>query len=101
MPINKRWSNYTKETVRANETDNYGVYEIGNSTEVLYIGEGHTKTRLLAHFPDAAEPVVGASGYRTEYTQSKQRCVERQNALLAEFKKRYGRLPKYNQRSRN
>lgn len=101
MPINKRWSTYTKEHVRANTTDNYGVYEIGNSNEVLYIGEGHVRTRLLAHFPDASEPVVGASGYRTEYTGSKQRAVQRQNALLAEFQRQYGRLPRFNQRSRN
>ena len=101
MPINKKWSPYTKEHVRGHTTDNYGVYEIGNTLEVLYIGEGYVKTRLLSHFPDATEPVVGASKYRVEYTGSKQRAVQRQNALLAEFYRRYGRLPKFNQKSRN
>ena len=101
MPISKKWSAYTKENVKQKETNNYGVYEIGNSTEVLYIGEGQTKTRLLAHFPNASEPVVGASGYRTEYSGSKNECLRRQNALLAEFKMKYGRLPKFNQKSKN
>ena len=101
MPIRKRWSLYRREVVRNKETDNYGVYEIGNSNEVLYIGEGHTKTRLLAHFPQASEPVVGADRYRTEYTGSKIRCVQRQNALLAEFERTHGRLPRFNQRRRN
>ncbi len=101
MPINKKWSPYTKDHVKENTSDNYGVYEIGNATEVLYIGEGHVRTRLLSHFSDASEPVVGASGYRVEYTGSKARAVQRQNALLAEFMRRHGRLPRFNQRSRN
>jgi len=102
MPIAKKWSYYTKENVRM-EPDNYGVYEIGNSNtgEILYIGEGHVRTRLLVHFPDGSEPVVGANGYRIELTSSKDRGVQRQNALLADFLRRHKRLPKFNQRKRN
>lgn len=102
MGIQKRWSHYTKDNVRL-EPDNYGAYEISNSEgEILYIGEGHVKTRLLAHFPDATEPVVGASGYRYELTGGKQACVQKQNALLADYRKKHNdRTPPFNTRSRN
>lgn len=100
MPIGKKWSSFTKANARG-ETDNYGVYELGGSTgSVHYIGEGHIRSRLLAHFVDGSEPIPGTKSYRVEYTGSKVRCVQRQNTLLNEFKKRYGRLPKYNQRRR-
>lgn len=103
MPINKKYSTYTKETVKANETDNYGVYQIANSSnDIIYIGEGKVKTRLLRHFPDAREPVVGGSKYRVEYTKSKDRARQRQNALLAEYKRNNDKkLPPFNQKSRN
>lgn len=101
MPINKKWSAYTMDHVKENQTNHYGVYEIGNAVEVIYIGEGHVKTRLLAHFPLAPEPVVGGGLYRVAYTGGKERCVQRQNALLAEFLKANGRLPRFNERSRN
>ena len=102
MSIAKKWSHYTKTNVLT-EPDNYGVYEIGHidSGEVLYIGEGHVMTRLKAHLPDGRrnhETVVGGDGYRYELTGSKDRAMQRERALLAEFKRRYGRLPKYNQR---
>jgi len=100
MPIGKRWSSFTKANVQR-ETDNYGVYELGDSNgTVQYIGEGQVRSRLLAHFADGSEPIPGTKYYRVEYTGSKARCVQRQNALLNEFQKRYGRLPKYNQRRR-
>ena len=100
LPIGKKWSSFTKANSRG-ETDNYGVYELGSSTDsVHYIGEGHVKSRLLAHFADGSTPIPGTKSYRVEYTGSKVRCVQRQNALLNEFKKRYGKLPKYNQRRR-
>lgn len=101
MPINKKWSTYSKDNVKANATDNLGAYEIGNSLEVLYIGEGQVKTRLLHHFPNAREPVVGGSGYRVQYTGTKAKAVKLQNELLAEFKKKHGRLPRFNERSKN
>ena len=100
MPLSKRWSSYTKDRV-GQESNNYGVYEIGNSEEILYIGEGHVKARLLSHFPNRSEPVVGASYYRCDYTGGKKRAVQRQNAGLAAFQRKHGRLPKFNQRRRN
>ncbi len=98
MPLAKRWSTYNKETVRE-ETDNYGVYEIGHkaSGQVLYIGEGHVRARLMAHFPDGSHPFVGGDVYRVEYTGGKDRAVQRQNAELAIFmNQNEKKLPKFN-----
>jgi hypothetical protein len=80
------------------ENDFLGVYEIGNDYDILYIGEGQVKSRLLRHFPQGPEPVVGASKYRVEYTQGKDRCVQRQNAELDAYYKQNGRYPKFNTR---
>lgn len=99
MPIAKKWSDYKKKNVQ-DEINLYAVYELGNSEEVLYIGEGQLKVRLMAHFPDGKEPVIGASGYRYELTGSKKKAVQRQNALLADFFKTHKRLPKYNQQKK-
>lgn len=102
MPLLKRWSIYNKTNV-TNEVDNYAVYELGNSNtgEILYIGEGHLRTRLLSHFPNGSEPVVGANGYRYELTGSKLSCTQRQNSELRRFQEAEGRLPKYNTKSKN
>jgi|Deesub1362A_J573_1020465.scaffolds.fasta_scaffold01674_4 excinuclease UvrABC nuclease subunit len=101
LPIYKRWSRYTKDKVRELE-DYYGVYELANSSrEVVYIGEGRIRSRLLSHFADGQDPTPGVSYFRYELTGSKLRATQRQNALLAEFEREYGRLPKYNQRGRN
>ena len=101
MPIQKKWSDFTKYRV-SQEDDYYGVYELANSNgDILYIGEGRVRSRLLSHFPQGSDPTPGVSYYRVEYTRSKDRCVSRQNALLAEYKRRHGKLPKYNQKSRS
>ena len=97
MPLLKKWSAFNKTNV-SRETDNFGVYELGNVHGEIYIGEGHVRSRLLAHFRDGNDPIVGASDYRVEYTGGKTRAVQRQNAELATYKRRYGKYPRYNQR---
>jgi len=97
MPLQIRWSYYTKDLV-ARESDNFGVYEIGNGANILYIGEGRVYSRLMAHFPQGSEPVVGASYYRVEYTGGKDRGVQRQNAELDAYRRANGRYPNFNTR---
>jgi hypothetical protein len=99
MPLAKRWSQYAKDYV-SREYDNYGVYELGNDWDILYIGEDKIYTRLMSHFPNSSEPVVGSSHYRVEYTGSKEQAQKRQNAELKLYKRHYGRLPRFNQRVR-
>ena len=97
MPLALKWSYFDKGTV-SREGDEYGVYELGNEYDILYIGEGHVYSRLMAHFPGGRDPIVGASGYRVEYTGSKARAEQRQNAELAEYRRTHGRLPRFNGR---
>jgi hypothetical protein len=97
MPLAIRWSHFTKDNL-SRETDNFGVYELGNDDDILYIGEGQVYTRLMSHFSTGSQPVVGASYYRVEYTGSKLRATQRQNAELGSYKRKYGRYPPFNQR---
>lgn len=97
MPLQIKWSKFSKENVQS-ENDNYGVYEIGNDSGVLYIGEGQVLSSLLRHFPQSAEPIVAASYYRVEYTGGKARSVQRKNAELEDYKKAHGNYPRFNQR---
>ncbi|MCW3985073.1 MAG: hypothetical protein NWE91_01495 [Candidatus Bathyarchaeota archaeon] len=94
MPLAIKWSWFTKDSV-SRETNNYGVYELGNADGILYIGEGHVYSRLMAHFADGSEPIVGASYYRVEYTGSKERAVQRQNAELSAYKRKHGKYPSF------
>ena len=101
MPIAKKWSNFKKENVKE-VPDIYGVYELANEAKsTVYIGEGKLRERLLAHFASGRNPIPGVSYFRYEMTKSKKRCIQRQNALLAECKRKYGQLPKFNQKSRS
>lgn len=95
MPLAIKWSNFTKDNV-SREEDNYGIYELGNSDDTLYIGEGRIRSRLLSHFPDGQDPMVGVSLYRFEYTGSKERAEQRERAEQGAYLKKYGRLPKFN-----
>jgi hypothetical protein len=97
MPLAIRWSYFNKDNV-SRETDNFGVYELGNSDDLLYIGEGQVYTRLMSHFADGSDPIPGASFYRVEYTGSKLRATQRQNAELDAYYRTHGRYPRHNQR---
>ncbi len=96
MPLAIRWSRFNKNNV-AREENHYGVYELGYHDDILYIGEGQVYSRLMSHFSQSTDPIVGASYYRAEYTQSKERAVQRQNAELRSYERKHGRLPKFNQ----
>lgn len=99
MSITKKWSRYTKDNIRTIPSV-YGVYELSDgSKHTVYIGEGNLHDRLLAHFAAGSDPTPGTSYVRYETTGSKQRAVQRQNALLSEFLKKHGGLPRYNQKS--
>lgn len=101
MPLSTKWSKYSKVDVQKYETDNYGIYELANSNELLYVGEGKVRERLVSHFPGGDDPTPGASHYRTQYTQSKERAVQRQNAELKAYMSSHnGKLPRFNQKKR-
>ena len=97
MPLAIKWSAFNKENV-SRESDNYGVYELGNFDDILYIGEGQVYTRLMAHFADGSDPIPGISSYRVEYTRGKLRATQRQNAELDSYERKHGKYPKYSKK---
>ena len=98
MSIYKKWSSYNHANV-ATYRDTYGVYELGDTNgDVHYIGEGLIHSRLMDHFPQGSDPIPGTAYFRVEPTGCKERAGQRERALLREFERRYGRLPKYNKK---
>jgi len=97
MPLAIKWSVFSKDNV-SRETDNFGVYELGNSDDILYIGEGQVYTRLMSHFANGSDPIPGVAFYRVEYTGSKLRATQRQNAEIGAYFRTHGRYPRHNQR---
>jgi len=91
------WYDYNTEAVNKNASPNIGVYEVGDSLKnTVYYGEGGIKERLLYHL-DKKELPLGRY-FRFEVTNSKERAVQRQNALLEDYKKIYKKYPMYNER---
>lgn len=98
MPIQAKWSDFTKENINK-EKDNFGIYELGDTNgDILYIGRGIVRNRLMSHFLNGNDPIPGTAKYRTEYTGSELRCIQREKAELDAYYKKYGKYPKYNQK---
>ncbi len=97
MGMGKRWSRWTKERVGQTD-DKYGAYELGSSDngEILYIGSGKVRTRLMVHLPPGKSTLPGVSGFRVEYLGSERAARGRERTLLFEFRRRHARLPKFN-----
>ena len=91
-----KWWSYTK-TIVAIDTDKLGVYELGDEKKnTVYYGSGKIKTRLLDH-PNKKECPM-ARYYRYELFDTEADCRAREEELLENYKKRYGKLPMYNER---
>lgn len=98
MPIEKKWSHFTKDNVDR-EGDNYGVYELGDTDGyVIYIGQGRLYTRLISHFIGASHTIPGTKYYRVEYRNSKESAEQGERRLLREHERNWDTLPKYNKR---
>jgi len=90
MPIVKRWSKITGFQV----PDQLGIYELGWSGNLVYIGQGRIADRITRHTTKA----WSFNQVRYEVTNSKQRAEERERAELRNFGEREKELPKYNSR---
>lgn len=102
MAIQKKWSHYSKANVKKIPNELVGYYEIANTNtkEILYMGEGILRTRLLAHLPDGKrneETVVGGNGFRY-IILTKEAAFNMQNLQLKKYLKKYGKKPSFNQR---
>ena len=98
MPLFLKWSSFTKNNV-STEPDSFGVYELADgSGNVLYIGEGRLRPRLLSHFITGRSPIPGTAKYRAEITGVKERAQQRERAEIRSFTRSYGDCPKFNDR---
>lgn len=99
MGIKNEWTAYSKVNA-GNEPNTFGVYEIANSKtgEVLFIGEGRIRSRLLAHLPNkhiSRRNEEIADVYRYEVTGKKLLAIARYNRMLEEFKTTHLRYPRF------
>ena len=98
MPLFVKWSPYNKTNV-SQEPDSFGVYELADRDgQILYIGQGRLRARLLAHFVTGRSPIPGASKYRTEVIGVKERAEQRERAEIRNFTRKNGDCPKFNDR---
>jgi len=90
MPIPKRWSKLSKVKSAPQKP---GVYELGNAKkEIVKIGEGgKLKERLQGQMPSKPKDV------KLIRWQEIRQHEKREKQMLEEFKKKHGRLPKYNE----
>ena len=79
------------------EPDEWGVYELTDAAKnTVYFGSGKIKTCLLEHINKRA--CLLAEYYRFELCETGQECKAKEMALLESFKKKYRKLPIYNQK---
>lgn len=91
------WYDYDTQSISNNAPPNLGVYELGDSLKnTVYYGSGNIQIRLLDHLNKRECPM--ARYFRYERTYSEESARKRERALLDEYKRRYGKLPMYNER---
>lgn len=98
MPIAKRWSRFTWN--RLDEVPNVlGVYELADDNDyIIYIGSGKLRDRL-AHWKSSNDSCkLQARKFRFEELYSDERCRQRERALLREYEREHGKLPRCNER---
>lgn len=91
MSIRKRWS---KPSKAKNAPEKSGVYEFGSTRGgILKIGKGdNLQDRITQQMPSKPKDVT-----RIRWLQARQNeKLEKQ--MLEQYKKKHGRLPKYNER---
>lgn len=72
-----------------------GVYELGWSGAVVYVGMGSIRPRIRAHDRD---PDKTFNQYRCLITNCRREARRIERRELERFRRRHGRLPKYNER---
>ncbi|MHA2223016.1 MAG: DUF7508 domain-containing protein, partial [Candidatus Thorarchaeota archaeon] len=73
MPIAKRWSKFTLHNLY-HVPNVFGVYELADYNEVIYIGSGKLRDRLK-HWKSSSDPCIRKSRkYRYEEIYSDERC---------------------------
>ncbi len=90
------WWGYAPGFVES-DRDELGVYELADDAKnTVYYGSGKIKTRLQDHLNKKECPL--ARYYRLEYLSTEAQCRAREEELLRDYEKAYGKLPMYNER---
>ena len=77
------------------ESDDLGVYELADEHKnTVYYGSGKLKTELIDHLNRGEHSSV--KFYRVEILGCDEKCSERLEALLVEYRKLHGHLSTYN-----
>lgn len=98
MPLPVRWSRFTYDNLDRVDYV-YGVYELADRNEnIIYIGQGVLRDRLLFHKKGGDPCIKRARYYRFEKTGSKLRAEQRERAEMNYYKRRHGELPVCNWR---
>jgi len=100
LGIWKKWSEFKKDNVDR-EGNVYGAYEFGDRDgEVIYVGHGLLRQRLMSHFLDSGSHVIpGAAFYRVEQVGGKERAEQRERSLIREYMRSHGGMcPRHNKR---
>ncbi|NJE08616.1 hypothetical protein E3E31_08795 [Thermococcus sp. M39] len=101
MTIGKDLFKFTEEGIFEKAVNLYGVYElVSREGDVLYIGVGNIRDALLTHLPSGSDPIIGASYFSYEVTENIDEAEKRQKALLDDYLKKYGELPRFNRKIR-
>jgi len=90
MPLAKRWSTYSGLEI----PNQLGVYELGWSNNIVYLGEGDIASRIACH----DRKTWSFNQIRYEITNSRQRAEQRERAEQRNYRDKHDEHPKYNSR---
>lgn len=85
MPLAIKWSKFTYQNLDRVDWI-YGVYELGDRyKEIIYIGQGILRDRLLAHLRSEDPCFKKARYFRVEKTGGKFRAKQRERTELNKY----------------
>lgn len=97
MPIVERWWPFSEQMIQ-HDRDDPGVYELGNSSDiVVYVGSSNElRRRLREHLAEASSSCIKKNTikYRLEYTRD---YVRRERELYDDHVRTYGKPPACNE----
>ena len=99
LPIAKRWSRFRWDKLDE-VPDVFGVYELADDNDyIIYVGSGRLRDRLRGWKSSDDQCIMQARKFRYEELYSDERCRQRERALLREYERQHGKLPRCNKRT--
>jgi hypothetical protein len=90
MPIKSEWIPFSDKVLKALSLTETGVYELGRRNQVVYIGQGIIRKRLLSHIEKKKFSIV--THFRKRRT-SPDEAPRAERKLTQEHIKLYGKKP--------